>query len=59
MIIKDTTAPQVTFKDITKSLNYKIDVNDFIAEKSDLSEMKVELIEAPEITEYWNMEIIK
>ncbi len=52
LVIKDTTAPQVKFQDITKSLDYKINPDDFIAEKSDLSEMKVELLEAPEVIEY-------
>lgn len=52
LLIQDTTPPQVTFQDLTKSLDYKINAEDFIVEKSDLSEMRVELLEIPEIKEY-------
>lgn len=57
LLIQDTTAPQVTFQDLTKSLKYKIKAEDFILEKSDLSEMTIELIEAPEITEYGDYKV--
>lgn len=50
--IEDTTAPQVKFQDLIKSLGYQINPEDFILEKSDFSEMQVELIDPPEITEY-------
>lgn len=55
--IEDTTAPQVKFRDVTKNLGYQINVEDFIIEKNDFSEMKVELIEAPEITEYGDYKV--
>lgn len=50
--IVDTTPPQVTFKDITEYTGYQIDPNDFIVEKSDLSEMTVETNTQIDTTEY-------
>ena len=39
----DTTAPQVKFQDITRYIGYEIKGEDFIVEKSDLSQMNVEV----------------
>lgn len=50
--IVDTTAPQVKFKNVVANLNYEINPEDFIEEKSDLSAMTVELVQKPDITEY-------
>lgn len=50
--IVDTTPPEVTFQNITKYTGYKIDANDFIVEKKDLSEMVVETTAMPDTTEY-------
>ena len=51
LTIQDTTPPEVV-QDLTKGLNYKINVEDFIVSKKDLSKIEVEIIEQPEITEY-------
>ncbi len=50
----DTTAPQVKFQDITRYIGYEINGEDFIIEKSDLSQMNVEVANIPEITEFGN-----
>ncbi len=50
--IADTVAPTVTFRDNIKYIDYVLDPNDFIAEKKDESEMTVELVNPPEITEF-------
>lgn len=50
----DTTAPQVKFQDITRYIGYEINGEDFIIEKSDLSQMYVEVTNVPEITEFKN-----
>lgn len=50
--IVDTTPPEVKFQNVVEYLDYEINPEDFIAEKIDLSEMTVELLERPEITEY-------
>lgn len=53
----DTTAPQVKFQDITRYIGYEIKGEDFIVEKSDLSQMNVEVANIPEITEFGNYPI--
>lgn len=50
----DTTPPEVTFQDIVRYKDYEINAEDFIVEKSDLSEMTVEVVNAPEITGFAN-----
>lgn len=50
----DTTPPQVKFQDITRYIGYEINGEDFIIEKSDLSQMYVELANIPEIVEFGN-----
>lgn len=50
----DTTAPQVKFQNVTKYIGYEINAEDFIIEKTDLSEMYVEVLNIPEITEFGN-----
>ena len=50
--MQDTTPPAVEFQDLFKYLDYEINPNDFIVNKSDLSEMTVELGETYEITEF-------
>lgn len=50
----DTTAPQVKFQNVTKYIGYEINGEDFIIEKTDLSEMHVEVLNVPEITEFGN-----
>lgn len=50
--IADTVAPTVTFKDNIKYIDYVLDPNDFIADKKDESEMTVEFVNPPEITEF-------
>lgn len=53
----DTTAPEVTFQDLEKYIDYELNAEDFIVEKSDLSEMKVEIKDAPEINNFGEYEI--
>ena len=53
----DTTAPEVTFQDITRYIDYEINAEDFIIEKSDLSDMTVEAIELPEINEFIDYDV--
>lgn len=50
--IVDTTAPTVTFQDITKYADYVVNADDFIVEKSDLSEMTVEATNIEDTSEY-------
>lgn len=50
----DTTPPEVTFQDIVRYKDYEINAEDFIVEKSDLSEMTVEVVNPPEITGFAN-----
>ena len=50
--IVDTTPPKVKFQNIIKYLDYEINPEDFILEKTDLSEMTVELVEAPTIESF-------
>lgn len=50
----DTIPPEVTFQDIVRYKDYEINAEDFIVEKSDLSEMTVEVVNAPEITGFAN-----
>lgn len=50
--IADTVAPTVTFKDNVKYIDYVLDPNDFIVDKKDESEMTVEIVNPPEITEF-------
>ena len=52
LYMQDTTPPAVEFQDLFKYLDYEINPNDFIINKSDLSEMTVELGETYEITEF-------
>lgn len=52
LYLVDTTAPEVKFQDITRYIGYEINAEDFILEKSDLSEMYVEVTNIPEITEF-------
>ncbi len=53
----DTTPPEVKFKNIEKYIDYTINADDFIEEKNDLSEMQVEIIDTPEITEFKDYDI--
>ncbi len=48
----DTTPPEVKFKDIERYIDYQITPDDFIEEKTDLSEMTTEIIDAPQINEF-------
>ena len=50
--IVDTTAPTVKFQDITKYAGYVVNADDFIVEKSDLSEMTVEATNLDDTNEY-------
>jgi len=54
----DTTPPEVTFQDIVRYKDYEINAEDFIVEKSDLSEMTVEVVNPPEITEFKNYPVM-
>ena len=54
----DTTPPEVTFQDIVRYKDYEINADDFIVEKSDLSEMTVEVANVPEITEFTNYPVM-
>lgn len=47
--IIDTTAPQVEFQNISKYIDYKFNADDFIKNKSDLSEMTTSVINPPTI----------
>ena len=53
----DTTPPKVKFKNIEKYIDYTINADDFIEEKNDLSEMQVEVVDVPEITEFKDYDI--
>ncbi len=48
----DTTKPNVVFKDIVKDKNYKINAEDFIEKVYDLSPIKYEIDNIPELNEY-------
>lgn len=48
----DTTKPKVKFTNIVKYIDYKIDPNDFIVEKFDMSKMKVEIEKKPKIEDF-------
>lgn len=50
--IVDTTPPTVTFQDITKYADYVVNAEDFIVEKSDLSEMTVEATNIDDTSAY-------
>ncbi len=50
--IKDTTKPKVVFQDIYENIDYKINPEDFIKSKEDISEMEVLIEKEPEITDY-------
>ena len=50
--IVDTTAPTVKFQDITEYAGYVVSADDFIVEKSDLSEMTVEATNLEDTSEY-------
>ena len=54
----DTTPPEVTFQDIVRYKDYEINADDFIVEKSDLSEMTVEVANVPEITGFANYPVM-
>ena len=53
----DTTAPEVDFQDISRYIDYEINAEDFIIEKSDLSEMTVEAIDLPEINKFIDYDV--
>ena len=53
----DTTAPEVNFQDVTKYIDYKINGEDFVKEKTDLSSMTVEVVDAPEITSFGDYDV--
>ncbi len=53
----DTTPPEVKFKNIDKYIDYKIVADDFIEEKTDLSEMTAEVIEPPELNEFKDYDV--
>lgn len=53
----DTTPPVVKFRDIQKYIDYEINPDDFIEEKSDLSEMTVEVTNKPEKLEFLDYDI--
>ena len=56
--IVDTTPPKVTFQDLKKYTDYEINAEDFIVEKTDLSEMIVTILEKPEdISNYGDYKI--
>ena len=56
--IVDTTPPKVTFQDLKKYTDYEINAEDFIVEKTDLSEMTVTVLEKPEdISNYGDYKI--
>ena len=56
--IVDTTPPKVTFQDLKKYTDYEINAEDFIIEKTDLSEMTVTVLEKPEdISNYGDYKI--
>lgn len=55
--VADTKAPEVIFRDITKYIDYEINPEDFIESKKDESEMMVELIEKPEITNFGDYKV--
>lgn len=50
--VVDTTAPKVKFKEHTAYLDYKLNPEDFIESKEDLSEMTVSFEKEPEIKDY-------
>lgn len=50
--IVDTTPPTVTFQDITRYTDYVVNPDDFIVEKSDLSEMTTEATQLDNTSEY-------
>lgn len=55
--IADTIPPEVKFKDITRYIDYQINPEDFIIDKKDESEMVVEVIEPPEISEFKDYQV--
>ncbi len=55
--IADTTPPEVKFKDITRYIDYQINPEDFIIDKKDASEMTVQVIEPPEISEFKDYQV--
>ena len=50
--VVDTTAPKVKFKEHTAYIDYKLNPDDFIESKEDLSEMTVSFEKEPVITDY-------
>ncbi len=50
LTIIDTTPPVVEFQNSNQYLDYKLNADDFIKSKTDLSEMTTNIIDSPEIT---------
>ena len=50
--IVDTTPPKVTFQNITRYTGYVVNADDFVVDKSDLSEMHVESTNIEDTNEY-------
>lgn len=48
----DTTPPQVEFKNVVAYIDYVFNADDFIANKTDVTQMTVEVENQPDITEY-------
>ena len=55
--IRDTTAPLLKVKNVYKPLGYEINVDDFVLDVSDFSEVKLSLKNSPEITDYGDYKI--
>lgn len=48
----DTTSPKVEFQDISRYIDYKINAEDFIITKEDLSEMEAYIVDIPDINKF-------
>ena len=55
--INDTTVPLLKVKNVYKPLGYEINVDDFVLDVSDFSEVKLSLKNNPEITDYGDYKI--
>ncbi len=50
--IVDTTKPKVVFKDVYENIDYKLNPEDFIKSKEDVSDMEVFIVDEPVIDNY-------
>ena len=57
LFLVDRTKPEVKFQDITRYIDYQINADDFIIEKTDLSEMTTSVENIPEINDFGDYSI--